>query len=225
MDWQLLRGLTDADRRAVLSRTVRHAYARDEVLFHEDDPADSLHFVAEGRVMARRSTQAGDSVAFRVIGPGRVLGDVAVSSSNARRSSTVVALERTTTLAMTFSHFRAVCREHPAVERELAVLLAARVKRLSDHLLEALFVPSDRRVVSRLVDLCVEYGDGLATDVVIPLTQSDLADLAGATRPTTNRVLRSLADRGLVRLARGRVTVVDPPALNRLVDHLPRTRA
>lgn len=224
VEWQLLRGLTEADRRAVLSRARRHTFARGEVLFHEGDPADSIHFIAEGRVMARRATATGDSVAFRVIGRGRVLGDVSVSSSDPRRSSTIVALERTTTLSMRFPEFRKLCLDHPSVEHELAVLLAARVRRLSDRLVDALFVPSERRVVSRLVELSDEYADGRPGPVVIPLTQTDLAELAGATRPTANRVLRSLASDGLVQLSRGRIRVVDPAALRRLVDPVPRPR-
>jgi CRP-like cAMP-binding protein len=223
VEWQLLRRLTEADRRAVLARARRRTFARGEVLFHEGDPADSIHFIAEGRVMARRATADGDSVAFRVIGRGRVLGDVAISSADARRTSTIVALERTTTLSLGFSEFRELAAVHPELEHELAVLLAARVKRLSDRVVDALFVPSDRRVVSRLVDLCDEYADGSEDrlgPVLVPLTQTDLAELAGATRPTANRVLRLLAGDGLVQLSRGRIVVLDPGALRRRVDHL-----
>lgn len=223
MEWQLLRRLTDTDRRAVLARARRRTFARGEVLFHEGDPADSIHFIAEGRVMARRATADGDSVAFRVIGRGRVLGDVAISSADARRTSTIVALERTTTLSLSFTEFRELAQVHPDLEHELAVLLAARVKRLSDRLVDALFVSSDKRVVRRLVDLCDEYADACADrpgPVRIPLTQTDLAELAGATRPTANRVLRLLASDGLVQLSRGRIVVVDPDALRRRVDPL-----
>jgi CRP-like cAMP-binding protein len=228
VEWQLLRRLTDTDRRAVLSRARRRTFARGEILFHEGDPADSIHFIAEGRVMARRATAAGDSVAFRVIGRGRVLGDVAISSADGRRSSTIVALERTTTLSLSFAEFRELAQVHPGLEHELAVLLAARVKRLSDRLVDALFVPSDRRVVHRLVDLCDEYAgdrEGRPGPVLIPLTQTDLAELAGATRPTANRVLRSLASDGLVQLSRGRILVVDAGALRGRVDHLSRLRS
>ncbi|HEX6055848.1 MAG TPA: Crp/Fnr family transcriptional regulator [Intrasporangium sp.] len=222
MKWQLLQELSDEDRRAVLSRARRRTFSRGEVLFHEGDPADTVHFVAEGRVMARRTTELGDSVAFRVIGPGRVLGDVTVVSADQRRSSTIVALEPTTTLVLTFTEFRALCEEHPGIQLLLATLLAARVKRLSNHLLEALFVPSDRRVVGRLLDLCEQYGDEGAVGVAIPLTQADIAELAGATRPTVNRVLRALAAEGLVRLARGRIFVVDPTRLShRREGHTP----
>jgi CRP/FNR family transcriptional regulator, cyclic AMP receptor protein len=215
MEWQLLRDLTGEERRLVLAGARRRQFARGEVLFHEGDPADTVHFIAEGRVMARRTSPMGDSVAFRVIGPGRALGDVAVASSNRRRSSTVAALEPTTTLSLTFAEFERLCENHPGIQTLLATLLAARVKRLSDHLLEALFLPTDRRVIRRLLDLCEQYEDGAGGPVVIPLTQADIAELAGAARPSTNRVLRRLEAEGLLRLGRGQVEVTDRIGLGR----------
>jgi CRP-like cAMP-binding protein len=216
VEWQLLDELPDAERRLVLGRMRRRTFARSEVLFHEGDPADTLHFVAEGRVMVRRSSPAGDSVAFRVIGAGRVLGDVALVARDPRRSSTVVALEPTATLSIAYSEFDALCRDHPELRRVVAVLLSARVRRLSDQLVEALFLPVEARLVHRLADLCDEYDrTGTASVVSIPLSQTDVAELAGATRPTANRVLRQLEADGLVRLGRGRLDVVDPAALRR----------
>ena len=215
MEWQLLRALTEGERREVLAMARRRQFKRGEILFHEGDPADTVHFIAEGRVMARRTSPMGDSVAFRVIGPGRALGDVAVVSTAQRRSSTVTALEPTTTLSLTFGEFAQLCAAHPGIQTHLATLLAARVKRLSDHLLEALFLPTDRRVVRRLLDLCEQYESGPDRPVVIPLTQTDIAELAGATRPSTNRVLRALETEGLLRLRRGQVEVVDRAGLRR----------
>ena len=51
--------------------------------------------------------------------------------------------------------------------------------------------------------------------VAVPLTQTDIGDLAGASRATTNRVLRGLAADGVVVLHRGSVDVRDRVALAR----------
>ncbi|WP_409467417.1 helix-turn-helix domain-containing protein [Streptomyces sp. HC307] len=47
----------------------------------------------------------------------------------------------------------------------------------------------------------------------IALTHEQLAALAGTSRETCTKVLREFADRGLLRLARGRITVLDPARL------------
>jgi CRP-like cAMP-binding protein len=49
----------------------------------------------------------------------------------------------------------------------------------------------------------------------VPLTQEDLAGLAGTSRATVNRVLREEEERGTVKLGRGRTTVLDADALAR----------
>jgi CRP/FNR family cyclic AMP-dependent transcriptional regulator len=103
---------------------------------------------------------------------------------------------------------------HPGIDCYLVEVLAAQVVRLTNQLLEALYVPSERRVLRRLCDLACEYGDGQA-GTVIPLTQDDLASMAGTTRPTTNRVLRAAEEAGLVDVGRARIEIRDPQLLAR----------
>jgi CRP/FNR family cyclic AMP-dependent transcriptional regulator len=64
----------------------------------------------------------------------------------------------------------------------------------------------------RVCELAEIYGGGAAT---IPLTQEDLAGMAGTSRATVNRVLRDDARRGLVELQRGRTVVLQPDELRR----------
>jgi len=216
MEWRLLGGLSGPERREVIAGTQRHRYRAGEVVFHEDDLADTLHFVAEGHVAARRTTVAGESATFAVIGPGEAFGEMAMLTPAGRRTSTVVALERTVTLSLRFVEFDRLRRTHPGVERLLVDVLAERVVRLSDHLVEALYVPADQRVLRRLDALAEQYrpaGNGLSTR--IPLTQNEIADLAGTSRSTTNRVLQSLVADGIVALRRGHVDLVDRDGLRR----------
>jgi CRP-like cAMP-binding protein len=214
MDWALLAGLPEADRRVVLASTHRRRFARGEVVFHEADLADTVLVVAEGRLAVRRSTSAGDTVTFAILGPGDTFGEMALLGEQPRRTSTVVALEPAVTLGLAFAEVERLRSAHPAVDRQLVEMLAQRVARLSDHLLEALHVPADERIVRRLSEICNRYAapEG-AHSVVVPLTQDAIADLAGASRPTTNRVLRRLEENGILALRRGAIEVLDRTAL------------
>jgi CRP/FNR family cyclic AMP-dependent transcriptional regulator len=216
MEWALLGGLPEADRRVVLASAHRRRFSRGEVVFHELDPADTVHVVVEGRLAARRSTPAGDTVTFAILGPGDTFGELALLGSQQRRTTTVVALEPAVTMSLGFGEVERLRAAHPAVERQLVAMLAQRVARLSDHLLEALHVPADERIVRRLLEVCDRYvvGEGART-VVVPLTQDAIGDLAGASRPTTNRVLRRLEADGVVALHRGSIEVLDRGALAR----------
>jgi CRP/FNR family transcriptional regulator, cyclic AMP receptor protein len=58
-------------------------------------------------------------------------------------------------------------------------------------------------------------GGEAANGTLVPLTQEDLASLAGTSRATVNRVLREEETRGNVKLGRGRTTVLDADELAR----------
>jgi CRP-like cAMP-binding protein len=124
----------------------------------------------------------------------------------------VAALEATETLALGGAAFDDLRRRHAEVERALVAYLGRLVRDLSTRLAEALYVPADKRVLRRLLDLDALYGGG-----AVPLTQEDLATLAGTTRPTANRALQGAVDAGWVALGRGRLEVLDREALVRRV--------
>jgi CRP/FNR family transcriptional regulator len=56
--------------------------------------------------------------------------------------------------------------------------------------------------------------EGILID--LPLSQQDLADLVGASRQKVNQKLRRLADQGLIRIERCRITILDLEGLRRL---------
>ena len=208
MEHQLLRGLADEDRRAVLSRMARRSYRRGETLFHAGDPGDSLHLIDKGRVAIRASSRTGDEAILVVLGRGDSFGEQALLNPTATRTASAVALESVETRVLLRSDFTELRREQPSVERFLVEVLAAQVRRLSDQLMEALYLPVERRVVRRLADLALVYESG-ETTVDVPLRQEELASLAGTTRSTTNRVLQQLMDDNVVALARGRIVILD----------------
>src|SRR5450631_1829770 len=56
----------------------RRTFDRDEVVFHRDDPGDSLHRVEKGRFAARIITPLGATATLALHAPGDVFGLLAV---------------------------------------------------------------------------------------------------------------------------------------------------
>lgn len=214
MDPGLLDVLPATERQAVRSSMVRRTYRRDEVLFHEGDPGDQLLVIEKGRVAIRITTSLGDVATVTILGRGDVFGEQALLDPESRRTATAIALEPVEVRALHRDRFADLRRRHPSVDRMLVELLAGQVRRLSASLVEALYLPVERRVLRRLAELTDLYDEG-AVPVVIPLRQDDVASLVGTTRPTVNRVLQSLVEAGLLRLSRGRIEVCDPSGLDR----------
>ncbi len=210
----LIEVLDEADRRSVLSKMTRRSYRKGDSLYFEGDPGDSLHVMQKGRVAVRVSTPHGDVATLVVLGPGESFGELALLVSDSLRTATVVALEPVETKALHRRDFDELRQQHPGVERLLVEALAAQVRRLSGQVLDALYVPADKRVTRRITDLAVLYDDG-GPVISVPVRQEDIASMAGTTRPTANRVLMSLQADGLLTLARGRTDVIDLPGLQR----------
>ena len=195
----------------MLAAARRRRYGRRETLWHEGDPGDTLHLIDSGRIAIRVGTPLGDTATVTVLGPGDVLGELALLEGTAgRRSASAVALERTETLVLHHGAFDDLRREHPTVERFLGAVLAEQGRRLTAHLVDALYVPAETRVARRLLELDAIYDGG-----DIALTQEDVATLAGTSRATVNRVVGELETAGAVELRRGRIKVLDGVALER----------
>ena len=213
MRWELFSDLPSGELQRVLTLARRRSFGRGEVVFHEGDPADSLHLISKGRFAVRVTTPLGETAMLAIRGPGEAFGELALVSE-APRSATVAALESSETHSIFRREFDELRREHPFVNRVLVAVLAAEVRRMNELIVEAFYVGAEQRVLRRLSDLARIYGDG-SDPVTIPLTQEDLAGLAGTSRATVNRALREEESRGTVKLGRGKTTVLDLDELKR----------
>jgi CRP-like cAMP-binding protein len=213
VNWPILNVLSEEDRRALLTTARRRRFARNEVIFHEGDPGETLHLVSKGHVAIRVTTPLGDVATVRVLRPGDFFGELAVISP-APRNATALALDPTETLVVHRDEFQRLLDEQPSVQAVLVEALVTEVRRLAVQLLDALYVPVERRVWRRLLELETVFGDSSGA-TVISLTQEDLAQVVGTTRPTMNRLLRDGEDAGILRVSRGRVEIVDHDQLAR----------
>lgn len=212
MDWPLLTSLEEQERREFLALGRRRSFGRNEIVCHAGDPADSVHLVTSGRLAVHVSLASGDAAMVNVLAPGGYFGELALLRAEAHRTATIRALEPSETISISATAFHKLCRDRPGVERVVSVLLADRVDELSQHLLEVMYVGFDRRLNRRLLELSSTYANGAgsgAGPIVIPFTQTQLAELTGGTRPTVNQALQRLSEQGIVSLARGRVEVLD----------------
>lgn len=217
----MLAGVPQADVTELLSIARRRTFRREEVVFHHGDPAESLHLISKGRFASRIVTPLGQSAMLAVHGPGEAFGELALLGEGARRSATVEALEQAETFSVIRNDFHALAHRNPGVKDVLLALLAEQIRRANERIVVAHYLDSETRIRWALLQLVDAYAAG-GDETVIPLTQEQLAELAGAARATVNRVLRDEEGRGNVKLERGRVRVLDAVELARRVRGLPR---
>lgn len=218
----MLRSLPDEDAKLLLKASKVNHYARREALVSEGDKSDSFHIVLDGRVAIRVTRPSGDTAIVNILGPDDHFGEVSLlTQEESRRTASVVAIEPVRTLSIPASVFHDLRERNPRLEALVSRLLAQRVDELSAQLLEAMYDTLEHRVVRRLVTLTRTFGATAAPPnqpVTIPLTQDELAELVGGTRPSVNQVLRRFVDEGVLQLSRGRIIVTDVAALRRIAD-------
>ncbi|WP_040494608.1 Crp/Fnr family transcriptional regulator [Ilumatobacter nonamiensis] len=207
MEWEILSSLDDRQRTAVLQTAVRRKFRAGDTLFHQGDPGDTVHLLERGHVAVKVVHVHGVTLTLHVLGPGSAFGEQTLVDPRARRTASVVAIGPVETLMIRRDDFIELQKRHPAVTTMLVEILAAQVRRLSEQLLDAHSMGAEQRVVKRLVLLAEDFRVGDAA--TLPITQEELASLAGTTRPTANRALQALVDDGAVQLARGRIHIPD----------------
>src|SRR5436309_1905541 len=157
MRWRLLEGVPDEDVERLLSVARKRSFSRNEVVFHQGDPAEAMHLIRRGRFAVRIGTPLGDVATIAILGAADCFGELAIIGAEQDRSATVVALEASETLSVTrtdLAHFR---ESHPQVSDLLLNLLAGRIRRTNALLAEALYVPADQRVLHRIAELAELY--------------------------------------------------------------------
>lgn len=212
MESRLLDAVDEGVRRDVVRQAQRRRFDRRQVLFHEGDPSGGMYLIQSGWVAVRLTTPLGDVATVAVIGPHEPLGEQSLVEDDGRRSTAAVSLTTVETLYLSREIFDDLRRHHPSVDRFLATLFNDRLKRVSTRLVEALYVAAPDRVLRRIAELADTFGP----EGTIPLTQEDLASLAGTTRPTVNRVIRQAEKAGAVHATRGNLCVVDKELLTSL---------
>jgi CRP-like cAMP-binding protein len=211
--WRDLARLAGIDERELRAMCTRRRFGHGEVVFHAGDPAGSLFLIERGRVAVRVSSPLGEIATIEVLVPGDTFGEQSLVDGVGQRTATVAALEPVESLALGADKFRGLRDSHPGIDRFLVAVLSERLQRTSQRLLDALYLPAEARVARCLSQLVVLYeSDG---GVSIPLTQADLATMAGVTRSTANRILRDAERAGALAIRRGHIDVSDPAALRR----------
>ena len=67
MQWALLADVPEEQLRLLLSIARRRRFSRGEVVFHRDDPGDSLHLIAAGHFAVKVTTPIGNTVTLRQV--------------------------------------------------------------------------------------------------------------------------------------------------------------
>jgi len=215
-DIDLFTGLTPAQLDWIAQRAHRRVFEAGRNLMTIEQPGEAVYIILHGTVKIHVEQNQRD-VILSILGAGDLLGEMSLIDS-VGRSASAVTLEDSLLLWMDKVTFYYILDNFPAVARNLVKILSARV-RLSDQLIQALAtLDVNGRVARQLLAFAEKYGyekNGV-TQIRIVLTQSDIADLVGASRKRVNQTMVLLKERGLIDTdTDGRIAIKDGEGLAR----------
>ncbi|MDP1588996.1 MAG: Crp/Fnr family transcriptional regulator [Prosthecobacter sp.] len=176
------------------------------LLISPNQTNEVLFILKKGRVRLYRLASDGRSLTTAIIEPGQIFGEMLAMGQHLE-DTYGEAIEDSVVCIMSRGDVNGLLLADPRVSSRIAELLGSRVLELERRLGDTVLMSVPARVASALAILAkVDGGE-------VRLTHEQLADLVGTTRETTTKVLGDLRQRGLVRLRRGRIQVIEVAAL------------
>ena len=196
-------GLPGPELQALAAEAREQSCRAREFIFHEGEPAVWFCLVRTGRVRIVRHSRLGKDVVLELLGPGEIFGGVAVierrpfpASAQATEPSVVVKIPADVVVGL--------AERHPSVVREMALLIARRLRTAHDSVKSLSVEPVEARLAGTLLRLTDREGVQTSGGIELPfhLTRQSLADMSGTTVETAIRVVSrwlrdgSIEDRG-----------------------------
>jgi CRP/FNR family cyclic AMP-dependent transcriptional regulator len=208
-DVDLFGDLTPEERQQLADASTTEELRRGDVLFHEDDEADTLYVVIEGRIaIAKRSIDGRESV-VALMEAGDLFGEMSLFEPLGR-SAEARALEPSQVLAIGYGPIRQVYERRPELLWGVVELLAGRVRTMDVALADSVFLDVTGRTAKRLV----EMASG-ADEFTLPVTQEELAAMVGASRERVNKAIASFVRLGWIEQSERRYRITDREQLER----------
>ena len=199
---------------ALYGRARRRTYRKGEVIFHRDDPGNSLYLVLSGRVRVMVASLGGEELTLAILRAGECFGEMALLAEG-ERTATVVALEATETLTIQHADFLDALAGSPPSLMSLLQMVTQRLVATNAQLLAASYLDVPSRLARKLLELAETDGvvTPAGTRLELALTQQALASMLGASRKSTGRALSDFRERGLIRTDDHHIILLRPELL------------
>lgn len=193
--------LATADLAAMRPLLHRRQFKAGAVVFQRGDPADDVYLIVSGQLRISVGSADGRELAFRIVGPGEMVGELGVLDGS-RRSADLTALRDSVLLGLGRGALQNLLSSRPAMASGVIRFLCNRLRDTSEQL-ESLAL---QRIEVRLARLLLRLAHTPApvqgeVELTLGLSQSEIAALIGASRPKVNLAFADLEARGAIRRA------------------------
>jgi CRP-like cAMP-binding protein len=187
-------------------------------IYRQGDAARTVFCVLDGQVTIARVSPDGTTLTTGALAAGDFFGPALTGAATAE--DTARAKGPASIWRAPIEEFRRLLLHHPAAAWDFASLLGMRQRQMERRLESFAF----KRTEARLAETFRELSGGFLTRCThglgqhLRLTQQELADLVGASRPVVSTILNQLRDKGVLGYNREYVCVRRIEDLEKLID-------
>ena len=212
--WTLL---SPDERNALSSLGAARDYPAGATLCLEGDPTTLVFVLLRGWVKILSTTRDGHEVVRALRGDGDIVGETA-GETTGRRNATIQAIGRVRALVVPHDKFSSFLDANQGADRAYRRVVNQKWNDTDTMLRRYAGTTGAQRLAALLLDLAERHGrdvDG-ATHLAMPLSQQELASLAGTSRATVTRAFSNWRKRRLIQTGQRRITILDQTALGKL---------
>ena len=200
------------------TRARVESYRAGQEIFAKGSPGRTMVAVLQGSVKIVSLSPTGKEGILNVIHAGEVFGEIAVIDGEGR-SAGAAAMTDCELLIIDRRDVLPMFERHPEICMMLMQILCRRLRRTSEQVEDVLFRSLEARLAKALLQLMedAKRAEPRGPEVVLHLSQNDLAMIAGGSRESVNKLLQAWQREGWIALGRGSIVIRDTAAIERMV--------
>jgi CRP/FNR family transcriptional regulator, cyclic AMP receptor protein len=193
--------------RRLAGQGIERRYRRGTIVIHEGDPGGSLLFIRSGLLRVYTAREDGQEFTFGFCGPGEYLGELSLDGGP-RTASVIVEREAVLSL-VSRERLRRAIGEEPQLAFVLLEVVIRRARALSTRAGDLALDDVYGRLAKLLQRSAKPQPDGTLRTVT-PLTQAQIAQQIGCSRPMVTKLIGDLTRGGYLIAEKGRWRLLKP---------------
>ena len=172
-------------------------YRKDQIVYRQGDPADSVFYIRTGKVKATVVSEQGKEAVVALLGADDFFGEGRLAGQPLRLS-TASAMAQCVIVRIAKADITRVIHEEPAFAEQFISHLLARNSRVEEDLVDQLFNSSEKRLARTLLLLANFGKEGRPEPVIAKISQETLAEIIGTTRSRVSFFMNKFRELGLI---------------------------
>jgi CRP-like cAMP-binding protein len=172
-------------------------YARQQVVYSQGDPADTVFYIRKGKLKVAVVSEQGKEAVIAVLGPNEFCGEGCLAGQPIRMG-TASALTECKIMRLEKAAFIRALHDEPALSEMFLAYLLERTIRVEEDLVDQLFNSSEKRLARALLLLANFGKDGRPEPILPKVSQETLAEMIGTTRSRVSHFMNKFRKLGFI---------------------------